>query len=145
MSCKISTLDKKSIITTEHYVKNDYEVCFETVWRWGYVVVEEGSEDIDTSEDHLTVTDYSIIDQDFTDGCSFFWTFSDNVPDNVREEIEQFLEEHDYSELEYEKGWTPWDTEIVFVGDLEIEQLDSEEEEVEEQPASDKPTWPFSS
>lgn len=142
MSCKISTIDKKSIITTEEYTNGDYSVFFETVWRWGYVVVEENADDIDVSGDDLLVTDYSIIDQDFSDGCSFFWRFTDNVPEEVREQVEQFLEEHDYSEIE-ELGWNQWDTEIVFVGDLEIEQLD-DEEEVEEEVDPNKPTWPFS-
>ena len=142
MSCKISTIDKKSIITTEEYTNGDYSAFFETVWRWGYVVVEENADDIDVSGDDLLVTDYSIIDQDFSDGCSFFWRFSDNVPEEVREQVEQFLEEHDYSELE-ELGWNQGDTEVFFVGDLEIEQLD-DEEEVEEEVDPSKPTWPFS-
>ena len=146
MSCKISTLDKKSIVVTEYYTKQVgdevYRFDVETVWRWGYVIVEENADDIEIHDNELVVTDYSIVDQDYQDGTSLFWTFSDNVPDEVREDIELFLEENDYSQVE-ELGWWLDDVVTVFIGDLEIEQLDDEDEE---EPVVDpnKPTWPFS-
>lgn len=146
MSCKISTLDKKSIVVTEYYTKQVgdevYHFDVETVWRWGYVIVEENADDIEIHDNELVVTDYSIVDQDYQDGTSLFWKFSDNVPDEVREDIEFFLEENDYSQVE-ELGWWLDDVVTVFIGDLEIEQLDDDEEE---EPVVDpnKPTWPFS-
>lgn len=148
MSCKISTLDKKSIVVTEYYTKRVgdevYRFDVETVWRWGYAIVEEDADDIEIHDNELVVTDYSIVDQDYQDGTSLFWKFSDNVPDEVREDIEFFLEENDYSQVE-ELGWWLDDVVTVFIGDLEIEQLDDDEEE-EEEPVVDpnKPTWPFS-
>lgn len=155
MSCvyKISTLDKKSICQEEIFHKiidgETYAVTMEQWWRWGYVVITDVDKDaIDPENPNgLLVTDYSIDDQDLNDGVSLWFNFTDNVPEEERDLFEQAWEEDGYSGVE-DLGWNHWDTEMTFVGPLEVELL----EEIEDTPESDcdserdpsKPVWPFS-
>ena len=149
MSCtyKISTNEKKSIVQEEILTKTvgdeTYEVRMEQTWRWGYVVISDVEDTIDPDNpDGLTVTDYSIQDQDLNDGCSLWFTYSDNVPDEEKELFEQAWEDEGYAGIE-DIGWCPWDMEMTFHGPLEVELLEqTEDEEIDETPPS-KGKWPF--
>ena len=150
MSCtyKISTQEKKSIVHVETYTKTidgeECEVKIEQTWRWGYVIISDVEDAIDPANpDGLMVTDYSIDDQDLDDGCSLWFYFSDNTPEEARELFESAWDEEGYSGIE-DLGWNQWDTEICFHGPLDVELLEQIEEEEEPEESSDKPTWPFS-
>lgn len=147
MTCKISTLDKKSIGCTETFEKiidgETYRVDLEQWWRWGYVIVDENADEIDVSNpDGLIVTDLSINDQSFDDGVSLYFYFSQNMTDELKKEVEELWDDEGYWGLE-EAGWEMIDTETVFHGPLEVENLGDTVEE-EEQPDDGKPKWPFS-
>lgn len=148
MSCtyKISTNEKKSIVEVETFTKTvgdqTYEVKIEQTWRWGWVIISDVEDTIDPENpDGLLVTDYSIDDQTFDDGCSLWFTYSDNVPDEEKELFESAWDDEGYCGIE-DIGWSSWDTEIAFHGPLEVELLEQtdDEEEEEEQP---KKKWPF--
>lgn len=150
MSCvyKISTEEKKSICQEEIFTRTvdgvDYEVRMEQWWRWGYVIISGVEKDeIDpTNPNGLLVTDYSIEDQDLDDGVSLWFNFSENTPDEMKEEFEAAWDEDGYSGIE-DLGWSQWDTEMTFCGPLNVELVEEVEDE-EEEDSGDKPTWPFS-
>lgn len=150
MTCtyKVSTLDKKSICQEEIFQKivgNEvFEVRMEQWWRWGYVVLSEVAKDeIDADNPNgLLVTDYSIEDQDLNDGVALWFTYSENMTEEDKQQFESAWEEDGYGGIE-ELGFNPWDVEMTFVGPLEVELL----EEQDEQPSDEQPTkgaWPFS-
>ena len=155
MSCvyKVSTQEKKSIVHVETYRKTinneQYVVEIEQTWRWGYVIISglEKDEINPENPDGLLVTDYSIEDQDLSDGCSLWFNFTSGTPDEERDLFEQAWDEEGYSGIE-ELGWMQWDTEIAFHGPLDVELLEEVEDEDEEEDDSDdgqsKPAWPFS-
>lgn len=156
MSCtyKISTEEKKSICQEEIFERTvdgeTYRVTMEQWWRWGYVIVSGVDKDeIDPKNPNgLLVTDYSIEDQDLSDGVSLWFNYSDNVPDEMREEFESAWDDDGYYGVE-ELGWSQWDTEITFVGPLDIELLEEVEDDAEvDEDADDssqsKKAWPFS-
>lgn len=150
MSCvyKISTEDKKSIIHTEIFTKTVgdqyYEARIEQTWRWGYAVISDVEKDsIDPQNpDGLLVSDYSIEDQDLEDGVALWFYYSDNVTEEMIEEFEAAWDEDGYQGIE-DKDWSQWDTELVFIGPLNIELVEEVEDEEEEESPPAKGTWPF--
>jgi len=156
MSCvyKVSTEHKKSIIHTEIFWKTigdvKYEARIEQTWRWGYAIISDVEKDsIDLENpDGLLVSDYIIEDQDLDDGVALWFYYSDNVTDEMKEEFESVWEEDGYSGVE-EKDWSMWDTELVFIGPLEVELLEETEDEEDDEPedtgktTTPKSTWPF--
>ena len=151
MSCvyRISPKDKKSIIHTEIFWKTigdeKYEVRMEQTWRWGHAVVSDIEKDsIDPENpDGLLVSDYCIEDQDMDDCVALWFYYSDNVTDEMKEEFETTWDEDGYSGVE-EKDWSLWDTELVFIGPLEVElEEEVEDEEDDSEPVVSKGTWPF--
>lgn len=151
MSCtyKVSTRDKKSIVQTEIFIKTvdgvAYEARMENTWRWGHAVISDVEKDsIDPSGD-LLVSDYCIEDQQYDDGVALWFYYSDNVPEEVREEFEQAWDEDGYSGIE-ENGWLSWDVETTFIGPLEvelIEEVEDEEDEDDDSIPNKQGTWPF--
>ena len=146
MAWKIETATKKAIVVTETFFKTDgdqtYRMNIETTWRWGHVIVSDDVHDLDlVNEDGLEVSGFDIEDQEYDDGCALWFTFSDNVPEEIRELAESAWDEEGFYGLE-ELGWSHDDTETWFWGPLTIEDLggDEEPEEPKEQP---KGTWPF--
>jgi hypothetical protein len=121
MSWKIETTQKKSITEVTIWKKDDLEIRQSIGWRWGYVSVEEDPEiDTDlTDADEVCVSDFSIEDQNFDDGCWEDWEFPDKMSDEDRETFLKIYEEDFYGGLE-EAGWMAWDTEIYFRGPLEV-------------------------
>lgn len=151
MSCvyKISTEDKKSIIHTEIFHKTidgeHYEVRMEQTWRWGYAVVSDVEKDsIDLENpDGLLVSDYCIEDQDLEDGVALWFYYSDNVTDEMKEEFETTWDEDGYEGVE-NKDWSLWDTELVFIGPLNVELVEEvEDDDDAEENVVSKGTWPF--
>lgn len=151
---KISTEEKKSICQEEIFHKiidgQSYAVTIEQWWRWGYVIISGVEKDeIDPANPNgLRVTNYSIEDQDLSDGVSLWFNFTDNVPEEERDLFEQAWDEDGYSGIE-DLGWNQWDTEMTFCGPLNVELLEEvEDQDVEEEDADNssqtKPTWPFS-
>lgn len=146
---KVSTLEKKSIGTTETFEKVvdgvTYRADLEHWYRWGYVILSgvENQEDL-TQHDPLEVTGYDIEDQDFDDGVAAYWHFSDNVTDEMKEEVQTLWDEEGYSGLE-ENDWSHVDVETYFHGPLEVELISEEPDEEDRtgETVAPKSAWPF--
>lgn len=131
---KISTLEKKSIVETEYFLKDgdDNGVSHETGWRWGYVIVET-PDDIDLrnlidtqNSNGLSVYDmeYAVVDHSFDDGCWEDWDYDDLDSETI-EAIEAAYEE-DWNEGVENLGWRHDETIVMFNGPLEIIKEDEE-------------------
>lgn len=144
MSWKISTLEKKNVVENEMFTKDGKTVTHSTGFRWGYVIVEEDPEiENPADSDSVIVSDYSIEDCGYDDGCWEEWDFGDLSEDEI-ELFMQMWEDGWYDSLST-IGWDHTDTEVVFIGPLEVTNLgDSDDEPVEEeQPVATSKKWPF--
>lgn len=146
MSWKISTKDKKSVVVTETFLKEvDGEVFraeMETTYRWGHVIVADNCKDLDIENDGgLYLGQFDIEDQEQDDGVACWWTYSDNVTDEMKQEVEAAWDEDWYEGLE-NADWELDDTEVWFYGPLEVVDLGGEENKVGETVAP-KASWPF--
>ena len=150
---------KKSIIERNYLYKDGQQLMVETGWRWGEFTVETEDDNPPDIEAGVDIYDcgYKAELVDTIDGC---WddVDYDEVDDETREWLEEFLEENSWYDLE-EHGWTQGECEMIIDCDLIIERLDEEgnptgdivkkPESVEEvkEPIKLKPTapWPFAS
>lgn len=141
MSWKISTNEKKSVIEHEIFVKDGVSIIHTVGWRWGWVVVSEDPQISNPDDnDTLIVSDFSIEDQSFEDGCWDEWDFGD-LSESEIEQVTAAWDEDWHEGLE-KLGWEHYETEIVFRGPLEITK-DEVEPPSEEQPVATSKGWPF--
>lgn len=120
---KISTIDKKSIVDTWLFIKdNDDEkwAKVEEHWRWGYVVVESTKKPkIGTNEDGFNIYDYDVWDQETDDGVGTWFTYSDSVTAEEQAEFENaYWEGFDILE---NAGWLDEENERIFIGPCNVE------------------------
>lgn len=120
---KISTIDKKSIVDTWHFIKDgddDKWAKVEEHWRWGYVVVESMKKPkIGTNEDGFNIYDYDVWDQETDDGVGTWFTYSDSVSAEEQAEFENaYWEGFDILE---NAGWLDEENERVFIGPCNVE------------------------
>jgi hypothetical protein len=125
MAWKLSTKHKKNITQIETWTKGDMELSISTGWRWGHIIYDEKPDvELDNDEDTF-VAAYDLgdpIDMEFDDGCWTEFEFSDNVPEDQRERVEQLYYEDGFLALE-EEGWESDDSEIQLYGPLELEEV----------------------
>ena len=119
---------KKSIIEYTHMIKDDNELVIETGWRWGEFLVyteDENPPQIEAGVDILNCGYESEL-YETTDGC---WEehHYDDVDDETREWLEEFLEENSYFDLE-EHGWMSGDSEMIIGCDPKFTRLDGPNE-----------------
>jgi hypothetical protein len=115
---------KKSLIERQEYTKDGNRVIIETGWRWGEFTCETDDDNPPKIEagDDLYNCDYSVELVEANDGC---WEEHDmdECDDDVREWLEEFLEENSYFDLE-EHGWVQGDTEMIINCEPEFEKLE---------------------
>ena len=125
MAWKLSTKHKKNITQIETWTKGDMELSISTGWRWGHIIFDEKPDvELDNDEDTF-VASYDFgdpIDMEFDDGCWTEFEFSDNVPEDERDRVEQLYYEDGFIALE-EEGWESDDSEIELYGPLELEEV----------------------
>ena len=117
---------KKSIIEYTHMIKDDNELVIETGWRWGEFLVyteDDNPPQIEAGVDILNCGYESEL-YETTDGC---WEehHYDDVDDETREWLEEFLEENSYFDLE-EHDWIFTDSQFIIECDLEITRLNDD-------------------
>lgn len=120
---KISTIDKKSIVDTWHFTKDENEDKWAKVeehWRWGYVVVESMKKPkIGANEDGFNIYSYDVWDQETDDGVGTWFTYSDSVTEEEQAEFEnaywEGLEEVNHC------GWMDDDNQRIFIGPCNVE------------------------
>ena len=132
MRYKISTVDKKSVIEKNFYSKEDKSFYIEQGYRWGYFVTEDPV-DVEElrAEDELMIYDYDVVDHSFDDGCWIDFHYDDEITEEEREAIETAWEEDWYEGIEA-LGWSEGDSEVWFLGQLEVEELSDEEDGIED-------------
>jgi hypothetical protein len=125
MAWKLSTKHKKNITQIETWTKGDMELSISTGWRWGHILYDDKPDvELDNDEDEF-VAAYDLgdpIDMEFDDGCWTEFEFSDNVPEDQRERVEQLYYEDGFIALK-EEGWESDDGEIELYGPLELEEV----------------------
>lgn len=127
MRYKVSTIEKKSVIEKNFFVKDDKSLCIEQGYRWGYFVTEDPVDKEELkSKDSLMIYDYDVIDHAFDDGCWIDFVYDDEVDQDERDAIENAWEEDWYSGIEA-LGWSEDESEVWFHGDLEVEEVNEEE------------------
>lgn len=146
MSWKITTKDKKSVVVKETFIKEVNGETFwaemETTYRWGHAIVADNCKDLDLQNDGgLYLGQFDIEDQDQDDGVACWWSYSDNMTDELKEEIEAAWDENWYEGIE-NADWYHDDTELWFYGPLEAEDLGGDEIKPEET-NTPKASWPF--
>jgi hypothetical protein len=131
---------KKSIIERQEWIKDDNRLIVETGWRWGEFTVYTDDDTPPNLEPGVDMFDcgYDAEMVETTDGC---WEEHDmdECDDDVREFLEEFLEENSVFDLE-EHGWMSGDTEMII--DCEMEIVMVEPTDVVEKTEEPKGTWP---
>jgi len=126
----LATAWKKSASVLEVWEKDGKEIRVEEAYRWGSVEIETEGDDVPVidyqnendldpymdldEDDHLVtmVNPGELDDQVYRD-----ISFSDNVDEEEREELLEFINEEGVLELESE-GWMMTTTDTTFVGPL---------------------------
>lgn len=115
---------KKSIVERQYWTKDGNTFMYETGWRWGEFLVytdDDNPPDIESGVDIYNCGyDTELVETE--DGCWDEYDF-DECDDEVREELEAFLEENCVFDLE-EQGWYNSETEMIIDCDLSIEKVD---------------------
>ena len=116
---------KKSIIERQEWTKDGQRFIYETGWRWGEFLVfteDDNPPEIESGVDIFNCGyDTELVETE--DGCWDDYDF-DECDENVKEEIEAFLEEgNSVFDLE-EQGWYNSETEMIIDCDLEITKVD---------------------
>ena len=116
---------KKSVIERSYWVKDGNTIVEETGWRWGSFYVYTDDDTPPNLEPGVDIycCGYESELIECSDGC---WTEQDydECDDDVREWVEEFLEEgNSIYELE-EHGWICSDTEMIIDCDMTIEKVE---------------------
>ena len=115
---------KKSIIERNYLTKDGNTVCVETGWRWGEFLVftdDDNPPEIEPGVDIFNCGyDTELVETE--DGCWDDYDF-DECDDEVREQLEAFLEDNSVFDLE-EEGWYNSETEMIIDCDMTIERVD---------------------
>ena len=117
---------KKSVIERQHMRKDGNEIIIETGWRWGEFIVTTEDDNPPQIESGVDIynCDYETELIETFDGC---WEEidMDDVDDETREWLEEFLEENSYFDLE-EHGWIMDDCEMIIDCDLVIRKVNED-------------------
>ena len=122
---KLQTTIKKCVQERQVYTKDqsEDEIVVEWWWRWGtayFTAPDDVQPDIDLSETtaiEIYSLPYDELDHTLEDG----WIYDTEFPESMsQEDIERF-EEDMFGWLE-ENGWECTDSDITFMGPLELEK-----------------------
>lgn len=115
---------KKSLVERQYYHKDDNTFMAETGWRWGSFQVETEDENVPTisAGDNLWDCGYDVEMIETSDGCWEEYDM-DECDDETREQLESFLEENSWLDLE-EEGWVQGDGEMIIDCDPIFERVD---------------------
>lgn len=118
---------KKSVIERQYWTKDGNTFVYDTGWRWGVFHVYTDDDNPPDIEAGVNIYDcgYETELIETWDGCwdDFDW---DECDDDVREWIENFLEEgNSVYDLE-EHGWINNETEMIIDCDLQITRVNDD-------------------
>ena len=129
----VKPLHKKSIEEQEEYTKDGHTITRKTGWRWGEWTVatndgnppefefdSNGQIDMNSCYGN-NIEEVEMVETN--DGCWEDYDYSESVTDEEKEEIEAFIEENDFYQLE-EEGWMHSETYMYVWGPIEITSQD---------------------
>ncbi len=123
MPYKVSTVDKKSVVEKEYYVKDGKTAIIKQGYRWGYFTTDE-EPDLENydPEEGLMIYNYDVDDHSFDDGCWIEFDYDEEMTEEECEAFETAYEEDWYEGLDA-AGWEAGDSEVIFYGELLVENL----------------------
>lgn len=125
MIYRVSPLNKKNVTEIIIWTNDNYTVKQTIGWRWGAVVCPT-KPDLSNYDPEEGIDVYnSGWDADFDgteDGCYEDWEYDDTM---TEEEIEEFQNAYDEDGIEGVEnlGWSNDDSELWFIGELEIKEV----------------------
>jgi hypothetical protein len=124
---KLSTAEKKNVYQTFFFTKDDKTIEVQEIWRWGSLIGQfsEKPSNLDLANpnsydlDELNALGWEL--DDLEDCCSVDFDFLELEDE---EEQDRIVEAFDTNYIEGIKdlGWDDVDTEVVFHGELNLEQ-----------------------
>lgn len=122
---KIEPTYKKSLRERNWFSKDDKTVIVETGWRWGEFTIETEDDTPPVLTEGVDLFDcgYEVEMQYCDDGCWEDYEYTNMSEEDIAE-VEEFLEEHSFLDLE-ELGWTPGDSEMIVDCEVSIEKVES--------------------
>jgi hypothetical protein len=105
---KIEPTYKKSVVEVmELYKEGVGTIKNELVWRWGEFTLETEDDTPPNISEGVDIFDcgYELSDWSTDDGCSEDYDL-DDIDDEEREKIEEFLEENSWLDLDGHDGWS---------------------------------------
>lgn len=135
----LATAWKKSVSNLEVWEKDGKEIRIEEAFRWGHVEIETEGDDVPVIDyqNENDLDPYMDLDEDenkvievqpgeMSDQVYYDIQFSDNVDEEEREELREFIAEEGAIELENE-GWIHMTTDTTFVGPLVLKDEEGNE------------------
>ena len=123
---KLSTASKKNAVEKQYWYKEGVNIVREEGYRWGTFYCESDERpDIDLENDegyNLTNSEYDWELDSLDDGCWVEWDFPEDMDEEEQERIIALCEEDFIEGLEGD-GWINDDTEYLFLGPLELEEI----------------------
>jgi len=114
---------QKSVLEHQHWRKDDARLCYTVLYRSGWATFEEEPVvDLDNLDPHgIDVFTIGTVDAwETSDSCSDDWSYGNIEPHHDEQERIQagfYDGGHEFLEAE---GWTLDETELVFLGELEL-------------------------
>jgi len=121
----LTTATKKNAVERQFWIKDGRTIIREEGYRWGKFYCESDERpDVDLANPdgyELGGTGYDWELDNLEDGCWADWTYPDDMTEEEQEEFEAAWDEDHFDGLEA-LGWSNYDTEYWFYGELELEQ-----------------------
>ena len=119
---------KKSIIEVLELTKDGKVIRNEICWRWGEFFIDTEDDNPPELEEGVDMFDcgYEVTDWSTDDGCSEDTDLSE-LDDDEREQLEEFLEENSFLDLDGHDGWMFSDSYMYIDCELIIEKVEDEE------------------
>lgn len=123
---KVSTVEKKNVVEKESFTKDGKFAIIKQGYRWGYFTTDE-KPDLENydSEEGLMIYDYDVVDHSFDDGCWIDFEYDDELTEEEQAAFENAFNEDWYEGVEA-AGWEQDETEVIFYGELEVEEINEE-------------------
>lgn len=115
---------KKSICEVMEFMKDGKTITHEITWRWGEFFVETEDDEPPVLEEGVDIfTVENFCDDWSTDDGVYEETNMDDLEDDEREQLEEFLEDNSIYDLE-EQGWVQSDCYMYINCEMDIEKVD---------------------
>lgn len=143
MAYRVSPQNKKCVTEVETWTKDGEMLVHRIGWRWASVLVDEEPDlsDYDPETDEIEVYDeWGASVEGCSDGVWEEWEYPENWSDEDKEKFQELWDE-EWHEAPLNLGWHEEDSQLWFTGPLEIEEIESTDED-EDEGESGESSWP---